>query len=355
MTTDALPLAPPTGPGRRAGALFAAAVGVGFVGAGLTGAVIFAAAANRAAGPADAAAFAAAALVSLAMGAGLAFLLWREARAEYGWRAEVNGPELTVDRGGARTTLDLRTLDRLTWPIVAHGAVALSGPGGTVRLTPKAFDPATRVAFVRRLRAAVPTEVQHRWPEYCERVALDLVRCDLPTRPLRPGERVETGELSAGFGLVSVLIGEAGGWLALWWLTGAARFLLFGTVVGLAVAGLRWWAGRSARPRIVADSPMDAAMVRALLWFCGLAAAGACPAVLLIRRGWPAGGAIALCLAPAAVAYFRGFWRGTRVHQTWRAERSAAAVAEWDALHAPAPPAGLTAARNPPGPVRAAA
>ena len=354
MTNDVLPLDPPAGPGRRAGALFAAAFGVGFVGAGLTGAAIFAAAANRAAGPADAAAFAAAALFSLAMGAGMAFLLWREARAEYGWRAELNGPELTVDRGGARTTLDLRTLDRLTWPIVAYGAVALSGPGGTVRLTPKVFDPATRVTFVRRLRAAVPTDVQHRWPEYCERVALDLVRCDLPTRPLRPGERVQTGEFSAGFWLVSVAVGELFGWLG-WWLTGQPRWLVVGPAMALLLAAMKRLQARNRRPRIVADSPTEAAMVRALLWFCGLVAAGGVPAVLLIRRGWPAGGALALCLAPAAIAYGHGLWRGTRIDKEWWAERSAAAVAEWDALHAPAPPAAVRAARNPPAPVRAAA
>ena len=354
MRTDRLPLTPPTGPARLAGRVVAAAVAVGFVGAGVIGAVLFGLAANRAAGPAEIVGWCAAALFSLATGAGMAFLLWREARAEYGWRAELIGAELTVDRGGHRTTLDLRTLDRLTWPVLAHGAVALSGPGGAVRLTPKVFDPATRVAFVRRLRAAVPTEVQHRWPIYCERVALDLVRCDLPTRPLRPGERVQTGEFSAGFWLVSVAAGELFGWLG-WWLTGQPRWLVVGPAMALLLAAMKRLQARNRRPRIVADSPTEAAMVRALLWLCGLAAAGGVPAVLLIRRGWPAGGAIALCLAPAAVAYCRWFWRGTRIDIEWRAARSAAAVAEWDALHAPAPPAGLTAARNPPRPVRAAA
>ena len=193
---------------------------------------------------------------------------WREARAEFGWTGELAGDTLTFERGGRRTTLDLRSLDRLDWPRMKDGALTLAGPGGTVRLTPKVLEPAIRLAFVRRLRAAVPEEVQRRWPRYCWVAALDLIRCELLTRPLRPGERVMTEPFSAGFTFACVMSGEVAGWLC-WWLTGRASYLIIGPAMGLIVPALRWAGRRSRRPVILpppGESPADREARAAAEW-----------------------------------------------------------------------------------------
>ena len=323
-----LPLIPPAGPAATAGRLAARAfcLGLGGVIVAVGGVPLFAAGWPAPAGVG-------ACLLMWGTAAVFVPLLWREATAEYGWHGELHGPALTIRRGGRRTVLDLRTLDRLDWPRAAGGSLALAGPGGRERITPSRLDPAVRLELVRRLRETVPAEAQRWWPDYCD-AALNLVRCDVPTRPLRPGERLETGEPSAGFGLVSVLVGEAGG-VGLWWLTGQPRFLLFGTLVGLAIVGLRWWAAKTARPHIVRERPGESAamwtLLAAVCWallvgFPLMKGFGPAPAPAWV---WPVG------FGPAAVLVAVGMTRTTRLEEAARRESAAAVVADWNALHAP--------------------
>ena len=335
VTPAPLPLDPPRGPAATAGRLASRAFCVGF--GGVTTAVgcwwAFAV-------PGPLWARAGVALLFGGFGVMFAALLWREVTAEYGWRGELDGVTLTIDRGGRRTVLDLRTLDRLDWPLAAGQSLAMSGPGGAARFTLSRLDPAVRLELIRRLRADVPADVQRRWPGYCG-VALNLVRCDVPTRPLRPGERLETGEFSAGFGLVSVLIGEAGGF-GLWWLTGQPRFLAFGTLVGLSIAGLRWWAAKTARPRIVRERPGESATTWTLAAAISWALLLGFP---LMKWGGPAvpAWAWAAGFGPPAVLFAVGMTRTARLEEAARKSRTAAATAEWDALHAgrPADPAAV--------------
>ncbi|MFH5805898.1 hypothetical protein [Alienimonas sp. DA493] len=229
------------------------------------------------------------------------------------------------------------TVGELRWPAGRDAAIRWEGHGGTVRVVPSRVDDAELLGLIRRYRARVPADRQTGWPTFCLRVALPLVRCETPHRPLRSWERISDGSPSAAAVFVVVLAGELFG-LALQLLTGKAGWLLLGpalTVAGLMTAGaLR----RFSRPRIQYAPPGETrATLLTLGYFMAFLLIIPAAAQLRLWAGWPRGAFfwIAFGLCAVSGGALTGLLRPhVRRMESFRKTAEADAVEEWDALHA---------------------
>ena len=195
-------------------------------------------------------------------------------------------------------------------------------------------EPAAVLDLVRQVRAEYPPEMQDGWPAFCRRVALPLVRCDRPGRPLRPFERVAgpfwlTPRAAAvplilqGFGLLMWATGGGRGWVA-----------VGGVAAGVVAVG-KWWSRRRGVSRILAECPPRPFLTEArdaLLCLAACVVGVSGMGLAVVRAGNPWWGLPALL--PGAILALHL----ARVEQTrtaaFESERDAEAAEEWDALHA---------------------
>lgn len=232
---------------------------------------------------------------------------------------------------------DPQVVERIRWPPHRDAAIRWTHPGETVRVVPSRVEDAELLRTIRRYRSEVPADRQTGWPTFCRRVALPLVRCETPHRPLRSGERVSDGAPSPTAIFAVVLAGEAFG-LALQILTGNAAYLLLGPALSVAALLVTGAVRRFGRPRILFDPPGTAARTLALLTLL-IGHPLAFPAAAQIARwaGWPQGTTVWIAcglLAPWGVAVWALLRPHVRQMRAFHETAEADAGEEWDALHA---------------------